>query len=194
MFGTQILPHQLRDLVQQMTSRLLVETVLRDPPSAELFHRSWQHRQGQVTPLIGTIAMSMRSLLQNAGNKPAISPLLRRLDLDSFLPSFIAISNCLTQVDAAAFPPVALPRGRRGRSTTRRQALLPANDLEEAFGIEFAAEEDHLVAVPGACEGNTDQIKSDADVPGQIVTGLSLFCQSQEAEEAGEEDLVWPEF
>ena len=121
------LPQQLRDLVEQFSSRLLTETLLRSDLSAKLFHKCWQLRQREVDPLICSIAMSIRGILCNATNHDQFAPLLRRLGFSHSSPSVIAIANHLTNLDLAANPPVALPiaTGERRDANQRHDRLLP---------------------------------------------------------------------
>lgn len=117
------------DLVQQLTSRLMVEALLSSPSSAELFHRSWQQRQREVEPLIGSIAMSMRSLISNASNSTQLQPLLQRLNLSPSLPSVIIIGNLLTQMDLAANLPDARPSTAAEQLSKQRLVASASQDI-----------------------------------------------------------------
>lgn len=115
------LPLLLRDLVSQATSRLMFETLLRDSSTASVYHRSWQHRQRDIVPLIRSIATSMRSLVTHASQTNQLDPVLQKLGLSQSLPSVIVLGNFLTKLDMAYLPPskTHLPAASRARSNRK---------------------------------------------------------------------------
>ncbi|CCF49445.1 hypothetical protein NDA11_003930 [Ustilago hordei] len=115
------------NLVEQLTSRLLVEALLSSSSSAQLFHRSWQHRQRQVEPLLGSIAMSIRSLISNASEATQLQPLLQPIPLSQSSPSLITIANLLTQLDHAANPSKASPT-TNAVQLSRQHILSPSSE------------------------------------------------------------------
>ncbi|SNX86867.1 uncharacterized protein MEPE_05576 [Melanopsichium pennsylvanicum] len=137
---------QLRNVVQHMTSRLLVEALLKPSSSAELFHRAWQHRQCEVGPLVDSIAASLCSLVSHSNTRPQLTPLLQRLDLQQNLPNIITIGNHLTQVDLAAYPAAAQSSVAAGRNVRYAHGeLKPSIKPEElAESFESASEEGDL--------------------------------------------------
>lgn len=130
LLSSRTLPSQLRELVSQMTSRLLVDTLLADHKIAELYHRSWQQRQEDVSPLIDSIANSMRSLTANATKNAELDALLHQLEPTKELPSVITISNILTRMDIAAYPPT---RKRRSTARERRKHSAQSNPTDDAI-------------------------------------------------------------
>lgn len=115
------------NLVEQLTSRLLVEALLSSSSSAQLFHRSWQQRQRQVEPLLGSIAMSIRSLISNASEATQLQPLLQSIPLSQSSPSLITIANLLTQLDHAANPSKAPPT-TNAVQLSRQHILAPSSE------------------------------------------------------------------
>ncbi|GAC94683.1 hypothetical protein PHSY_002256 [Pseudozyma hubeiensis SY62] len=121
LFVLTTLPLLLRDLVSQATSRLMFETLLRDTPTAKVYHRSWQHRQRDIVPLISSIATSMRSLITHASQSDQLDPVLQQLGLSQSLPSVIILVNFLTKLDMDYHPPskTHLPAASRARSNRK---------------------------------------------------------------------------
>lgn len=190
------LPSQLRCLVRQMSSRLLIEALLKSSSSAQLFHRSWQQRQRQVQPIVDCIAASVRSLLTNASKDVQLAPLLKRLEPEKSLPSQSTIGALLHQIDAAAFRPSS------GLSAARDSVELLADDvvlelnpgqLGEVFdtvGAEDDGDDDDMALAE--LDIKTHKLmttRGTNDEPYQ--TALSLFDSSDSPEAS---DAIWPDF
>ncbi|KAF6767059.1 hypothetical protein PSEUBRA_002238 [Kalmanozyma brasiliensis GHG001] len=175
LLSSPTLPSQLRDLVSQMTSRLLLETLLADPEIAELYHRSWQQRQQDVSPLIDSIANSMRSLAANATKSVELDALLHQLEPTKEIPSVITVSNILTRMDIAAHPPT---RERRSPARARRKRSDQSDPTEDAI----------VGLAPGASDSDYSWIDTEAEPSTVDVRGehnLDNVPSSPFAPEAG---------
>ena len=184
------LPLQIRDLVRQMSSRLLTEALLKSPSSAELFHRSWQHRQREVAPLIGCIATSIRSLLSNATESTELWSLLQRLGLEQSFPNVITIGNVLTRIDLAACPPATRPVIAPNSAALSRRKKDPAVNLEDII-MESEEDEDDDITWPDLGSAAMNRREASARTDGSGDTALGLFHLSEEDEDV---EVLCPSF
>ena len=134
LFQLPSLPLHLRDLLSQLSSRLLIQVLLRDASMAKLYHRSWQQRQQQTVPLINSIAASLRSLLSLSSKQAHLEPLLQQIRLSPTIPSAISLANVLTKLDLSHHSP-CVPLSSTVRRAARQCNQFGCTDMP---ALEFA--------------------------------------------------------